>query len=61
MCKWRIGDSAGNRAEVVKQIFDLYLAGNTFAQIKRALEKAEDNDGNRKAGMTRPFGFDKVQ
>lgn len=27
------------QAEVVKQIFDLYLAGNTFAQIKKKLEK----------------------
>lgn len=27
------------QAEVVKQIFDLYLAGNTFAQIKRELER----------------------
>ncbi|WP_368271049.1 recombinase family protein [Enterocloster lavalensis] len=27
------------QAEVVKNIFDLYLAGNTFAQIKRELEK----------------------
>lgn len=27
------------QAEVVKQIFDLYLAGYTFAQIKRELEK----------------------
>lgn len=27
------------QAEVVKHIFDLYLAGNTFAQIKKGLEK----------------------
>lgn len=27
------------QAEVVKHIFDLYLAGNTFAHIKRELEK----------------------
>ncbi|WP_347563327.1 MULTISPECIES: recombinase family protein [Lactonifactor] len=27
------------QAEVVKQIFDLYLAGYTFAQIKKELEK----------------------
>lgn len=27
------------QAEIVKQIFDLYLAGNTFAQIKRELER----------------------
>lgn len=27
------------QAEVVKQIFDLYLEGNTLAQIKKDLEK----------------------
>ena len=38
------------QAEVEKQIFDLYLAGNTFAQIKRALEKQKITMATGKLG-----------
>lgn len=34
-------------AEIVREIFDLYLQGNGVREIKRYLEKTRNKDGNR--------------